>query len=81
MGAFRYHASTWLNSILEIMTAPRSPSRLLSAWSRLNAWRKQDEMAEAILEAGAIFSIESARRQHESQESDASVDKTSRRAA
>ena len=38
-------------------------------------------MAEAILEAGAIFSIESARRQHESQESDASVNKTSRRAA
>ena len=81
MGAFRYHASTWLNSILEIMTAPRSPSRLLSALSRLNAWRKQHEMAETVVEAGAIFSIESARRQHESQESDASVDETSRRAA
>ena len=81
MGALRYHVSTWLNSILEILTAPRSPSRLLSAWSRLTAWRKQDEMSEMAAEDGAIFSIESARRQHESRESDGAVDETSRRAA
>lgn len=83
IGSLRYHFSALANSTLEVLTSPRSPSRLLTAWGRLSAWRtggSSEEVGEASV-AETVLSIDTARRDQAAPSTSISDPSVGRRAA
>lgn len=84
IGSLRYHLSALANSILEVLTSPRSPSRLLTAWGRLSAWRTGHASDEAVVETSSpetVLSIDAARRDQATLSDSVSDPSSMRRAA
>jgi GT2 family glycosyltransferase len=84
IGSFRYHLATLANSVLEMLTSPRSPGRLFTAWGRLLAWRTggvSDALEVNAPTSENVLSIEQARREQASQASSGEERSVGRRAA